>query len=65
MTEAQRLRAIRRLVETAHRDVQEAQRLAYASDGDGSVAPLRVRLALNKAQNVLIKLLVHALKDHA
>ena len=37
--------------------MQAAQRLAY----DASLAPLRVRLGLNKAQNVLIRLLIHRL----
>ena len=53
-----RLLAIREHVETAHREVQAAQRLAYDHD---HLAPLRVRFGLNKAQDVLIKLLVHRL----
>lgn len=58
----ERLLAIRRHVERAHMEVQAAQKLAYESDhGTGELAPLRVRFALNKAQNVLIKLLVHRL----
>lgn len=62
MSAAERLARIRGHVEVAHREVQAAQRLAYESDfGVGDVAPLRVRLGLNRAQNTLIKLLVHRL----
>lgn len=46
------------LVSKAHRAVQDAQRIAYEPD---SKVSLRTRLALNKAQNILIKLLVHKL----
>ena len=53
-----RLKAIREHVETAHREVQSAQRLAYTTDG---LAPLRIRLGLDKAQSILIKLLIHRL----
>jgi hypothetical protein len=51
-----RLRAIREHVELAHREVQSAQRIAYADP-----APRRVRLALNRAQDTLIRLLIHRL----
>lgn len=61
--EKDRIIKIRDHVEMAHREVQAAQKLAYQSDfGVGDLAPLRIRLALNKAQNILIKLLVHRLK---
>lgn len=53
-----RLRAIREYVEEAHRAVQAAQRLAYERD---TPSPLRIRLPLNRAQDILIKLLIHRL----
>jgi hypothetical protein len=52
-----RLAAIREHVEVAHREVQAAQRLAYEETG----ASLRTRLALNKAQDILIRVLIHRL----
>lgn len=62
LSHSQRLAQIRSQVEIAHMAVQRAQKLAYASDwGVGPLAPLRVRLALNRAQSTLIKLLVHRL----
>ena len=51
-----RLRAIREHVEIAHREVQSAQRIAY-----NDPSPWRVRMALNKAQDILIRLLIHRL----
>ena len=53
-----RLRAIREHVEIAHREVQSAQRLAYKHD---TPSPLRIRLPLNRAQDILIRLLIHRL----
>ena len=47
---------LREEVEAAHRHTQAAQKIAYK---DGQRASLGVRLALNKAQNILIKLLVY------
>lgn len=62
VSEGQRLMEIHNQVEIAHRAVQQAQRLAYGSDwGVGDLAPWRVRLALNRAQSVLIRLLVRRL----
>jgi hypothetical protein len=59
-----RLATIREHVEIAHREIQAAQKLAYeSSHGVGDLAPLRVRLALNRAQSTLIKLLVHRLPE--
>lgn len=57
MSDQERLARIRVQVDVAHAALQRAQRLAYEDDR----APLRVCLALNKAQDVLIKLLVHRL----
>ena len=51
-----RLRAIREHVETAHREVQSAQRIAY-----NDPSPWRIRMGLNKAQDILIRLLIHRL----
>jgi hypothetical protein len=51
-----RLAAIREHVETAHREVQSAQRIAY-----NDPAPWRIRMGLNKAQDILIRLLIHRL----
>lgn len=63
------MREIRDHVEQAHEHIQAAQEIAYRN-GLGApllrrdcVAPLRVRLALNRAQSVLIKLLVHRLRE--
>jgi hypothetical protein len=49
---------IRAHIEIAHREVQAAQRLAYKKP----TASLGIRLALNRAQNTLIKLIVHGLR---
>ena len=45
---------LRTLVQVAHLYVQHAQDAAYKDN-----APWRIRFALNRAQNILIKLLVH------
>ena len=58
----ERLRKIREHVEIAHREVQSAQWLAYGYDAPGMpTAARRIRLPLNRAQNILIKLLIHRL----
>lgn len=50
-------------IQTAHRHVQRAQDIAYGSLG--WKAPLRTRLALNRAQTILIRLAVHlATREH-
>ena len=53
---------IREHVEAAHREVRAAQDVAYGVRLSGNWnAPLGVRLALNRAQNILLKLLLHRL----
>jgi hypothetical protein len=59
-TEARK--ALRQEVEAAHRHVQKAQSIAYGNLWH-EPGLFWTRLALNKAQNLLIKQLVHRLKE--
>lgn len=62
LSQAQRenLRLIDEHVREAHRHLLDAIDLAYGANG-GLLAPRRVRLALDRAQQILIKLIVHVL----